>query len=140
MARLPAGSRGYAAAMDADAARGHLEAERKRLQHVKDTIDGEGIHDAGEEDALSELSHVDQHPADVGSETFEREKEFSILERVEVELDDVERAIRRLEEGTYGICEACHQPIGDERLEAQPAARFCVEHQRTSEGQYDLRR
>jgi RNA polymerase-binding transcription factor DksA len=65
----------------------------------------------------------------VASETFEREKDFSILEQVEAELTDVQRALQRLDDGTYGLCDACHEPIPDERLEAQPAARFCMSHQ-----------
>jgi RNA polymerase-binding transcription factor DksA len=69
------------------------------------------------------------HSADIASETFEREKDFSILEQVEAELADVQRALQRLDDGSYGSCEACHAPIPDERLEAQPATRFCVSHQ-----------
>lgn len=126
--------------MDADDARAHLETERQRLQHVKDSIDSDGIHDESEEDSSGELAHVAQHPADAASDAFEREKEFSILEQVDVELRDVERALHRLDDGTYGQCEVCHAQIGDERLEAQPAARFCMEHQRESEGAFDIRR
>ena len=113
--------------MDADSARARLDEERTRLEGVRETLDGIG--DESERENLSELSGADQHQADVGSETFEREKDLSILEQVEAELLDVERALRRLDDGTYGTCEACRGPIGDERLEAMPAARFCVAHQ-----------
>jgi DnaK suppressor protein len=41
-------------------------------------------------------------------------------------LQDVEQALERMEAGTYGLCERCGQPIGDERLEALPAARLCM--------------
>lgn len=67
-----------------------------------------------------------QHQADMGTETFERERDLSILEQVEAELGDVEHALRRLDQGTYGTCDACGGPIGDERLEALPATRFCL--------------
>ena len=80
-------------------------------------FDAEHLHDESEEESTGELSHLDQHDADVASDTFEREKDFSILEQVEAELADVERALQRLDDGTYGTCEACGQPIGDERLE-----------------------
>lgn len=106
-----------------------LDAERARLEGVHAGLDAEHLHDQSEVESTGELSHLAQHLADVGSETFEREKDFSILEQVEAELADVQRALRRLDDGTYGLCEACRQPIGDERLEAQPAARFCVAHQ-----------
>jgi RNA polymerase-binding transcription factor DksA len=110
-----------------------LEEERQRLQHVHEGFDDEHLHDESEDDSTGELSHLDQHAADVGSETFEREKEFSILEEVEAEMADVERALRRLEEGTYGRCEVCRQAIAEERLEVLPAARFCLTHQSEAE-------
>ncbi|MEW6155654.1 MAG: TraR/DksA C4-type zinc finger protein [Actinomycetota bacterium] len=120
--------------MEPDDARQRLEAERARLEQVKGTFDGEG--DESEAESLSELSDFDQHQADVGTETFEREKDLSILEQVESELADIERALARIGDGTYGICEVCRQPIGEERLEAVPAARLCVNDQAAAERQY----
>lgn len=113
---------------DADARR-HLEDEQERLAGVRTTIENDHLHDEPDGDSASELSHDDQHPADAASDAFEREKEFSILGQVEAELADVDRALERLDQGTYGRCDACHEPIADERLAAQPAARFCVQHQ-----------
>lgn len=52
----------------------------------------------------------------------------SSLEQVEAELADVEQALRRLDEGSYGTCEVCGGPITDARLEAHPAARVCDRH------------
>jgi RNA polymerase-binding transcription factor DksA len=74
----------------------------------------------------SELSKVDQHPAELGSETFERELELTTLTIVEGELKDIDDALRRLDDGTYGICEECGKPIDEARLEAVPWARYCV--------------
>ena len=115
--------------MDADDARRRLADERARLERVRATVEGDGLHDEAEEDAAAALSHLGQHPADVASDAFEREKEFAILDRVDGDLAAVDRALERLSEGTYGSCDACGRPIGDERLEARPAARFCIEHQ-----------
>ncbi len=115
---------GRVAAMDQDDVRQRLEEERTRLEGLR-----EGFNDLqaeSEEASLSELSSLDQHQADVGTETFNRERDLSILERVEAELADIEHAMRRLDEGSYGTCEACGKPIGDERLEALPAARLCM--------------
>src|ERR671926_314974 len=109
--------------MDRDEARRRLEQERARLEETRAGFDEEHLQDQSEDDSLSELSSLDQHQADIGTETFEREKDLSILEGVEAELDDVEAAMRRLDEGTYGICEACGRPIGEDRLEALPATR-----------------
>ena len=115
--------------MDTQQARTRLEEERTRLQGIRDGVDTS----ESEEESLSELSSLDQHQADIGTETFDREKDISILEQVEAELSDVEHALKRLEDGTYGTCEACGKPIGDERLEALPAARFCLEDQAGAE-------
>ena len=119
--------------MDSDQARPRLSRERDRLLGLRDDFVAQGLTSESEEDSLSELSSVDQHQADVGTETFHREADLSILERVEAELVDVEHALRRLDEGTYGLCEACGRPISDDRLEAQPAARFCLEDQAKAE-------
>jgi RNA polymerase-binding transcription factor DksA len=117
--------------MDPDAALGRLDEERRRLEEVRESLDN--VSEESERESLSELSSSDQHPGDIGSETFEREKDLSILEQVEAELADVAHALERLDQGTYGICEACGQPIGDERLEALPAARFCLKDQALAE-------
>ena len=104
--------------------------ERERLERVRGTLMGQGESpDRGMGDSVSELSAVDQHPADLGNEMFEAERDQSLGEQVESELADVERALHKLDDGTYGTCEACGKPIGDERLAALPATRFCVEDQ-----------
>ncbi len=123
--------------MHSDDARRHLEAERERLSAVRAGFDDEGL-ETSESDSVSELSAIDQHPADLGTETFEREKDVSIIEQVESELADVEYALQRLDEGTYGLCEACGKPIGDARLDAMPAARLCVDDQVQAERQARL--
>jgi len=119
--------------MDHDDVRQRLGEERDRLEAVRAGFDAEHLHDESEDESMSELSHIGQHQADVASETFEREKDFSILEQVEAELADVERALHRIDDGNYGKCEACGGEIGDDRLEAMPAARFCITHQAQAE-------
>jgi RNA polymerase-binding protein DksA len=107
--------------------------ERERLQGIHDGLVAEQGLNESERDALSELSLADQHPADLGTEMFEREKDLSIAERIEAELADVDRALKRIDEGTYGMCEACGRPIAKARLEVRPEARFCVEDQARAE-------
>ena len=87
-----------------------------------------------ESDELSELSDYDQHPADTGTETFEREKDLSILESLESELEELEAALQRIDDGTYGVDEITGEPIAAERLEAVPTARTNVETERRREG------
>ena len=119
--------------MQSDEARGRLDREQNRLQVLRDEFLEEGLTSETEQESLSELSSVDQHQADTGTETFNRERDMSILESLEAELADVEHAFRRLDEGTYGTCEACGRPIDDARLEAMPATRFCLEDQAAAE-------
>ena len=111
-----------------------LERERARLEEIRGGLLQEGTEN-GQEESIGELSSEDQHPADLGTETFEREKNVSILSQVEAQLSDIARAVDRLVEGTYGTCEACGRPIGDARLEVKPAARYCVEDQAQAERQ-----
>jgi RNA polymerase-binding transcription factor DksA len=116
-----------------DNPRDRLDQERARLEGVRESFADENLDGETEQESTSELSGFDQHPADVGTETFEREKDLSVLEQIEAELVDVEYALRRLDEGTYGTCEACGQPIDKDRLEAMPAARLCRDDQEKAE-------
>jgi RNA polymerase-binding transcription factor DksA len=115
--------------IDHDEARTLLLEEQERLQLIRNSLAQEPVDGNSERDALGEISFADQHPADVASETFEREKDVSILENVDEQLRDVEGALKRLDDGTYGRCEICGKDIGDERLRARPEARYCVDDQ-----------
>ena len=120
--------------MDRRAVRRRLHEERERLRQIlaesEETLRASA--DAGDP-GPTELSAVDQHPADIGSELFERQKELSIRESSEVRLQEMEDALRKLDDGTYGICEVCGNPIGKERLQAVPTARSCLDDQRRAE-------
>jgi RNA polymerase-binding transcription factor DksA len=111
--------------MDPEEARRRLEAEKTRvaglIRELHTDIDGE----AESDDA--ELSNYDQHPADSGSDTFEREKDLGILDDLEAELAEIEAAIERIEDGTYGIDEVTGKPIDPARLDAVPIARTNVD-------------
>ena len=117
--------------MNLDTARNLLTEQRSRLAEDLENLTAES--DAQKE-SLSELSVVDQHPGDIGTETFEMEKNQSIIESLHAQLRDIDEALARVDDGSYGSCAQCHQPIPDARLEAVPAARFCVEHQAEAEG------
>jgi len=109
--------------MDPDEARQRLEAERTRvsglIRELHTDLDDEVDSDESE-------PNYDQHPADSGSDTFEREKDLSILESLEAELAEIEAAIERIDQGTYGIDEVTGAPIDPARLEAVPEARTNV--------------
>ena len=63
--------------------------------------------------------------ADAGSKTFEREHEMSLANNARDMLDQVEHALARIDDGTYGVCETCAKPIGKFRLQAFPRATLC---------------
>lgn len=115
--------------MDRESALKRLSDERRRLLDLRATTETGGIEETSQQDSLSELSSTDQHPADVGTETLEREQSLSLLEQIDAQLVDVDRALQRVEAGDYGKCEACGAPIDDERLAERPAARFCIKDQ-----------
>lgn len=119
--------------MDTTQIKTRLESERERLQTLIAESEEGSVTDAPQSEQLEELSTYDQHPADQGTETFEQEKALSLLEQHQAELADIELAFKRLDDGTYGKCEACGKAIPDGRLEARPAARFCVDDQKSVE-------
>lgn len=115
------------------AARQRLAGELDRLIAVQAALRAEGLDEMTECEDVAELSGADQHPADMGTETFERERDLSLLQEVEAEIRDVHRALLHVSLGSYGRCEACGQPIPDARLSALPAARLCLADQERAE-------
>ena len=115
--------------MDPEHARHLIGSERERLEGlIRDRETETGIGHESETASTSELSSLDQHQGDAGTETFEREKDFSLLEQLEAEINDLDSALRKIDEGTYGRCEVCGTEVDPERLEAVPGTRTCREH------------
>ncbi|WP_028399693.1 TraR/DksA C4-type zinc finger protein [Ectobacillus panaciterrae] len=83
---------------------------------------------ASESDSVGELSLYDNHPGDMGTEQYEREKDLGLMEFWHKQLDDVNHALERIESGQYGICEVSGEEIPLERLEAIPTATTCIEY------------
>src|ERR1700704_1814768 len=107
--------------VDPEEARKRLQDEKARVEALVDNLrDEAGTSESGQ---VSGLADYDQHPADMGSETFEREKDLSILEQLEDELAELQAALERIDAGTYGIDEVTGDPIAPERLDAVPTAR-----------------
>jgi RNA polymerase-binding transcription factor DksA len=111
--------------MDLERARERLLAERDRLARLRK----QEMNAFDEMATDTELSNYDQHPGDSASETLEREWELSIIESLEGQLSLVDEALKRIDAGTYGLCEVCKEPIDEERLIERPMARFCRKHQ-----------
>jgi DnaK suppressor protein len=112
--------------MDEARARELLAHERERIE--RSLVDLDPAPD-------EELSHVDQHLADAGSELFETEREAGLATQLREELAAVERAEQRLAEGKFGLSVESGEPIPDERLERMPWAERTVEEQ----ARYDRR-
>ena len=113
--------------MDPAVARQRLEGLLRDLETSAETLDPTEAGDSGE------LSHLDQHPAEVASELTEQEREAALREVVELQRGAVMLALARLDAGTYGKCTDCGNPLPDERLDARPEAARCVECQTTME-------
>ena len=114
--------------MDPKRARKLLRQEQQRiedeLQRLRRDRAGEG-----------ELSPVDQHTADAGTELYEDERVGSMIERLEADLEAVHRAMKRVDDGKYGLSVESGKPIPDERLEIVPQAERTVEEQARLEAQ-----
>lgn len=82
-----------------------------------------------------ELSTTPLHLADLGTETFEQDRDLGLAERESQELSQIDEALDRIEDGSYGICESCEQPVNRERLEALPFARRCLPCQTKAEAE-----
>jgi DnaK suppressor protein len=110
--------------LDTAAIRSRLERMLADLDSTARTLEAEG---AG--DTSSELSHLDQHPADEASQVADRQVEAAVLGTVAGQRAAVTEALRRLDAGSYGVCVDCGRPIPEGRLAARPEAVRCVEDQ-----------
>jgi DnaK suppressor protein len=110
-----------------------LEQERRRVQETLDHLAGENP--GNMQDELGELGGwgADNHMGDMASVTFERELDEGLGEGAQQTLAQIERALARLDDGTYGTCERCGQPIAEERLRVRPWATLCIDDQRRAD-------
>ncbi|CAH0227145.1 General stress protein 16O [Peribacillus sp. Bi96] len=96
---------------------------RNRIQN-----DEQSVLNKSQTESVGELSSYDNHPADLGTELFEMERNQALDEHAQIEMDKIEEALNAIEEGSYGHCKTCHTEIPVERLEAIPSTLYCVEH------------
>ena len=101
-----------------------LHDERKDLTDRIKFIDDQGL-DVPLGDSISELSTYDNHPADIGSEVFERSKDFALRESAMITVAAIDDALEKIKKGTYGLCDVCGKEIAMERLEAIPSTTLC---------------
>ena len=117
-----------------------LRAIKKRLLAEQERLELE-LHElvertanSGEMERATEISSYDDHPADLASETFEREKDLALESNITDLLSKVNTALEKLEEGSYGFCDACGIEIDARRLDFFPSASLCRDCQDRMEG------
>jgi len=107
-----------------------LEQERERLLHATGRLHADNT--ASPDDEFGEIGGygTDNHLADTASATYDRELDEGIEEGINATLRQIDAALQRIEDGTYGTCEICGKPIGEDRLRAIPWTTRCIDDQR----------
>jgi RNA polymerase-binding protein DksA len=118
-------------AIDTDRFREALLEERQRvaaaIENLHDENPGSLTDESGEETVF------DNHLGDTATVTYDRELDYTLEENSEHVLSDIDAALKRIEDGTYGVCTTCGMQISEERLEARPWATLCIDCQRERE-------
>jgi YteA family regulatory protein len=102
--------------------------EKNRLEEGLSQNDHFGLDRGHYHESMGELSSYDNHPADEGTELFEREKDIALEEHYKLQIANINQALVAMENGTYGKCQVCGTDISEERLEALPNTTYCKEH------------
>ncbi len=105
---------------------------KDELRHLIDGMEKDSLN-VSLADSISELSSYDNHPADMGDETFERSKDLALRENAHLEMERIDEALQAIQEGTYGTCAICGQDIASERLAVMPEAVTCAACSRRSQ-------
>jgi len=109
-----------------------LESYRETLLSLRHRLTGDVSHLTDEAlrstggEASGSLSNAPLHMADLGTDNFEQEFAFTLLQNQEQALDEIRDALERIHQGTFGRCEECAAPIPKARLQAVPYTRHCV--------------
>lgn len=105
---------------------------RERLVGKVDFMQGEALKKS-RQDASGDLSNVPIHMADVGTDNYERDIMIELIQNGEEGVRNIDTALEKIEEGTFGVCELCAKKINKERLKAVPYAKLCIDCQREEE-------
>lgn len=116
--------------MDREALRERLLEERERLEREINELDAD-LSESLEE--ASEESPYDQHMAETAAVTLDREIDLSLEENTRASIAQIDRALGKLENGSYGLCDKCGKPIGEDRLRVAPFATLCIDCKRLEE-------
>jgi len=111
--------------------RGSLLAERERLSAALEYLHAENP--GADQEGVLDLGSLEEHLAEVGSITLDREMDYSLEDVVGQELSAISGALERIEQGSFGRCVSCEQPISAGRLAARPWASMCIDCKRREE-------
>ena len=120
-------------AIHTDEFRSLLGAERERIANAIEYLASENPGTMQEELGDTGGWGADNHIGDMASVTFDRELDEGLEEGAQQTLDQIDRALAKLDAGTYGTCERCGKAIGEERLRARPWATLCIDDQRLAD-------
>jgi RNA polymerase-binding protein DksA len=116
--------------IDTEHFRKRLLEERKRVQGAVDYLHEDNPGAIQDE---TQDSTADNHPGDMATVTFDRELDYTLEENEGRLLQAIDAALTRMDDGSYGACASCGQPIGSERLEALPWTTQCIDCKRKEE-------
>jgi len=102
--------------------------EKEEIEERLEQNDHYGFERGHYHESMGELSSYDNHPADEGTDLYEREKDIALNQHTDWQLLNINKALEAMENGTYGTCEVCGKEIPFERLEALPNTTYCKEH------------
>lgn len=105
-----------------------LLTKRRVLQGDVDAMEVQALKGPASSDS-GELSHMPLHLADLGSDNYEQDFTLGLIESEEEEMREIDDAMRRIDDGTFGMCESCESVIPMDRLKAKPHSRLCVKCQ-----------
>jgi RNA polymerase-binding protein DksA len=108
-----------------------LEKRMEILRNVME-IEGEALKKS-RLDATGDLSSMPIHMADIGTDNYEQEFALDLMDGERKLIREIDQALERINNGTYGICTETGQPIAKARLEAQPWAKYCIDYARKLE-------
>ena len=117
--------------VDVERFRARLLEERRQVVGAIENIHSENPGSLGDE--TDERAFQDNHLGDIATATFDREMATTLEDNSTHVLNEIDAALERIEDGTYGTCQACGKPIDGERLEALPWATLCIDDKRKDE-------
>jgi DnaK suppressor protein len=117
--------------IDTDRFRTELMRERERVQNAIANL--RDSHPGSLDDEVEEIATNDNHLGDTATATLGREIDYTLGENSEQVLSEINAALVRIDDGTYGTCRVCGKEIPSERLEAYPWASLCIDDARKAE-------